>query len=255
MKIVNASWGARGRPQDAPELYSAIATSGMLFVAAAGNDGDNNDTDTLPNLPAAFDLPNIVSVAAIDNTGGLAAFSNYGKTTVDIAAPGEGILSALPADSSYPQPGWGWLDGTSMAAPHVSGTAALVASVFPSLAADPDALKARLLSTGKPDSATSGETLTGRVVDAFRSLDTVGPLARAPSGFAFDVGATMGRSTIATRVAWPSATDDQSGIAGYGLQVQAGAGSWVTAVGSTTGRSATRTLTFGTDVWLPRPRP
>ena len=82
-------------------------------------------------LPAAFDLPNIVSVAAIDNTGGLAWFSNYGKTTVDIAAPGEGILSALPADSEYPQPGWGWLDGTSMAAPHVSGTAALVASRLP----------------------------------------------------------------------------------------------------------------------------
>ena len=99
VRIVNASWGARGRPQDAPELYSAIANSGMLFVAAAGNEGDNNDTDPMPNLPAAFDLPNIVSVAAIDNTGGLAGFSNYGKTTVDIAAPGEGILSALPADS------------------------------------------------------------------------------------------------------------------------------------------------------------
>ena len=66
----------------------------MLFVAAAGNDGDDSDTDPLPSLPAAFDLPNIVSVAAIDSTGGLAWFSNYGRTTVDIAAPGEGILSA-----------------------------------------------------------------------------------------------------------------------------------------------------------------
>jgi subtilisin family serine protease len=245
VKIANASWGARGRPQDAPELYDAIATSGLLFVAAAGNDGDDSDNDPMPSLPAAFDLPNIVSVAAIDNTGGLAWFSNHGATTVDIAAPGEGILSALPADSVYPQ-GWGWLDGTSMAAPHVSGTAALVASVFPSLAADTAALKARLLSTGKPDSATSGQTVTGRVVDAFRALDTIGPVARAPSSFAFDVGSTMGRSSIATRVAWPAATDDRSGVAAYGLQARAGGGAWATVVGSTSARSATRSLAFGT---------
>ena len=79
----------------------------MLFVAAAGNDSDDNDTDPLPSLPAAFDLPNIVSVAAIDNSGGLAWFSNYGKKTVDIAAPGEGILSALPADSGTRRAGAG----------------------------------------------------------------------------------------------------------------------------------------------------
>ncbi len=245
VRIANASWGARGRPEDAPELYDAIARSGLLFVAAAGNDGDDSDSDPLPSLPAAFDLPNILSVAAIDNSGGLATFSNYGRTTVDVAAPGEGILSAVPADATHAM-GWAWLDGTSMAAPHVSGTAALVASVFPSLAADPDALKARLLSTGKPAQATSGLTLTGRVVDAFRALDTIGPLARAPSSFAFDVGAAMGRTSIATRVAWPAATDDRSGVSAYGLQSQAGGGSWVTAVGSTTARSATRSLTFGT---------
>ena len=253
--IVNASWGGRGRPQDALELYDAIADSGMLFVAAAGNDGDDSDTDPLPSLPAAFDLPNIVSVAAIDNSGGLAWFSNYGATTVDIAAPGEGILSALPADSELPAPGWGWLDGTSMAAPHVSGTAALVASVFPSLAADPAALKARLLSTGKPDAATTGQTLTGRLVDAFRSLDTVGPLAVAPSGFAFDVGATMGRSTIATRVAWPSATDDRSGVAAYGLQA-AGRGRIVgdrRRVDHGAERDADAHVR--NDIRLPRPRP
>ena len=72
------------------------------------------------------------------------------------------------------------MDGTSMAAPHVSGTAALIASAFPALAADPNALKARLLATGKPDAATAGMIVSGRVVDAFRALDTVGPIARAP---------------------------------------------------------------------------
>jgi hypothetical protein len=137
------------------------------------------------------------------------------------------------------------MDGTSMAAPHVSGTAALIASVVPALAADPNALKARILATGKPDAATAGMTVTGRVVDAFRALDTVGPVARAPSSFGFTVGATMGSSTIPTHVGWATATDDQSGVAAYGLQTQTGTGAWVTAIGSTTARSTSRTLTFG----------
>ena len=151
----------------------------MLFVAAAGNDSDDTDTNPLPDLPAAFDLPNILSVAAIDNTGGIAGFSNYGKTTIDIAAPGEGILSTVPAEAGYPQ-GWAWMDGTSMAAPHVTGTAALVATVFPALAADPNGLKARLLATGKPDAATTGMTVTGRVVDAFKALDSHRPDRQRP---------------------------------------------------------------------------
>jgi subtilisin family serine protease len=244
--IANASWGESGRRDSAPDLYEAIAKSQMLFVAAAGNsDEDMDDPQILPSIPAAFDLPNIVSVAAIDNSGGLAGFSNYGLRSVDIAAPGEAVLSSLPADPKH-SVGWGWMDGTSMAAPHVSGTAALIASVFPSLAADPNALKARLLSTGKPDAATSGMTATGRLVDAFRSLDTIGPVARAPSSFGFVVGATMGRTTISTRVAWVGATDDRSGVAAYGLQARAGGGSWSTVFASSTAHTAIRTLTFGT---------
>ena len=95
---------------DAPDLYDAIQTSGMLFVAAAGNDGSDNDDGPSPTLPASFDLPNILSVAAIDNTGGLAWFSNYGRQTVDIAAPGEAILSSAAGrrGSSGRRAGAGW---------------------------------------------------------------------------------------------------------------------------------------------------
>ncbi len=134
-----------------------------------------------------------------------------------------------------------------MAAPHVSGTAALIASVFPSLAADPAALKARLLATGKPDPATNGLTVTGTVVDAFRSLDTVGPLAVAPSSFAFDVGVDDG----------PHHDRDPCRLADRHRRPQRRGCVWAASSGpvpdrgsrpsrSTTARSATRTLTFGT---------
>ncbi len=72
VRIANASWGGDGRPEDAPDLYDAIKDSGMLFVAAAGNSGSDNDDGPVTSLPASFDLPNIVSVAPIDNTGALA---------------------------------------------------------------------------------------------------------------------------------------------------------------------------------------
>lgn len=246
VRIANNSWGGNGDPKGAPDLYDAIATSGMLFVAAAGNGGADNDTEAAPTLPASFDLPNILSVAAIDDSGGLASFSDYGATTVDIAAPGVAILSALPADYTAPDLPWGWLDGTSMAAPHVSGTAALVASVWPSVAADPVALRSRLLNTGKPDALTAGLTVTGRIVDAYRALDGIGPVAKAPTSFSFAVGSTMNRTSVSTNVGWPTATDDRNLVAAYGLEARAGAGSWLTAVSSTGTRSAVRTLTFGT---------
>ncbi len=249
VRIANASWGGVGRPGDAPELHDAIATSGMLFVAAAGNDSSNNDVGPAVELPASFDLPNIVSVAAIDNTGNLAPFSNYGRTSVDIAAPGVGILSALPANSSFPV-GWGWLDGTSMATPHVSGSAALVASVYPTLANDPVALKARLLDTGKPAPDTAGLTLTGGVIDPYWALDDVAPVAQAPNSFGLDVGSTLGRTAAVARIGWPAGTDDRSGVGAYGLQVQAGSGPWLTAVGLTASRSAPWTLSFGTTYHL-----
>lgn len=89
--LANASLGGTGEEL---LLRQAIAETGILLAAAAGNDASDNDTT--PHYPASWDLPNIVSVASIDNVGGLSDFSNYGATSVDLAAPGSSILSTLP---------------------------------------------------------------------------------------------------------------------------------------------------------------
>ncbi len=243
--ISNNSWGGRGALGDAPELYDAIAASGMLFVASAGNDGIDNDNNSLPSLPSAFDLPNILAVAAIDNEGFIAEFSNYGATRVDIAAPGEGILSALPADSEYSTPGWGWLDGTSMAAPHVAGTAALVVSLWPELADSPDGLKARILGSGKSMPWTAGATATGRAVDAFRALDVGPPQGALPINVGWVIGAKMGRTTAPARVSWPAGTDDLTGVNAYGALVRVGEDPWITQTSLTSKRSTDRKLKIG----------
>ena len=115
-KVLNNSWGGGGFSQPLLDTIKAAERSGVLFVAAAGN--SNNDNDKNPMYPASYDAPNIVSVAATDTVDQKAFFSNFGKTTVDLGAPGVGVFSSLPNNL------YGNLSGTSMATPHVSGLAA-----------------------------------------------------------------------------------------------------------------------------------
>ena len=160
-KISNNSWGGGGFSQ---ALKDAIDTSGSLFVAAAGNggfDGIGDDNDLSPFYPASYDSTNILSVAAVDNQGDRAIFSNFGATSVDISAPGVDILSSVPGNS------WEYFSGTSMATPHAAGVAALAASVNPSLLSDPVALKNHVMTTGKPVPSMAGITVTGDMVDAW----------------------------------------------------------------------------------------
>lgn len=128
---VNASFGGAGYSQAELDAIDNAGDHGILVIAAAGNDASNNDT--VPSYPANYQCTNggtrgwdcIVSVAALSWTGDFADFSNWGLSTVDLAAPGLSITSTVPG-GSYET----W-DGTSMATPHVTGAIALCASINP----------------------------------------------------------------------------------------------------------------------------
>jgi|CZCA01.1.fsa_nt_gi subtilisin family serine protease/PKD repeat protein len=127
-KIASNSWGGGGYSE---ALEEAIARSGMLFIASAGNDAADNDV--MPHYPSSYDLPNVISVAASDWNDNLAGFSCYGPESVDLAAPGYWIISA------YANAGYIWMGGTSMATPHVTGAAALVSAEHPDIPLYPGA--------------------------------------------------------------------------------------------------------------------
>lgn len=141
--------------------YEIIKKSKALFVVAAGNEAMNNDTYN--SYPANYELPNIISVGAINKQGSLAYFSNYGVKNVDIAAPGEGIFSTLPNNA------YGYYDGTSMAAPYVSAVAALALSEKPELT--PEQIRAYILENNHPISNLSKTIATGAMLDAGKVIE------------------------------------------------------------------------------------
>jgi subtilisin family serine protease len=161
VKISNNSWGGGGYNKS---MYDMIKLAGErydhLFVAAAGNSGANSDTS--PMYPAAYNLPNIVSVAATDSRDRLASFSNFGVVSVDIGAPGVNILS------TYTSGRYAYLNGTSMAAPHVAGVAGLIANRYPQASYAEIALI--LLGSARPLSSLSGKVASGGMLNAYASL-------------------------------------------------------------------------------------
>ena len=181
-RVVNASWGG---PSFSQALYGAIRRAGergTLVVGAAGNEGVN--ADSRPDYPAAFDLPNIVSVAATDRTDRLLDFSNYGAKSVDLGAPGDDITSTVPTLSD--PSGYASFSGTSMAAPFVSGAAALYLSKFPQ--ASVDQIKAALLQSVDRLPTLAGKTVSGGRLNVARALGASSPSTRPSQGHDAAVG-------------------------------------------------------------------
>lgn len=162
-KILSNSWGGPGDSGN-NALKDAIVRAekaGVLFVAAAGN--DSSDNDRKPTYPAAFDVPNMVTVAATSETDGMAFFSNYGAKSVHIGAPGTNIYSTVPGGK------YSKLSGTSMACPHVAGAAALLWAHYPK--ATYKEIKERLVRFGDPLSVLKGKTISGNRLNVLNSLE------------------------------------------------------------------------------------
>jgi subtilisin family serine protease len=161
-RIENNSWGGGGYSQALQDAIEYARDRNVLFVAAAGNEG--NDNDRSPSYPASYEVSNVLSVAASDRNDQLASFSNTGATSVDLAAPGVEILSTTPGDR------YQTFSGTSMATPHASGAAALVMARFPGI--DQRHVLVRLASSVDRKPAFDGRTVTGGRLNVHRALST-----------------------------------------------------------------------------------
>ncbi|HET7502490.1 MAG TPA: S8 family serine peptidase [Kofleriaceae bacterium] len=159
----NNSWGGGPFSQALLDSITAFRNAGILFVAAAGNNGSNNDVTAF--FPAVYDVDNIISVLATDRTDHRASFSNFGTLTVDVGAPGVDILSTLPGNT------YGLLSGTSMATPHVTGLVGLLKAQNPMRTASQ--IKNLILTGGTPTPGTTGASISGRRIRADRSLSCV----------------------------------------------------------------------------------
>lgn len=164
VRVVNDSITAPGDPFSQPvsDEIDKLGEKGILFVTAAGNTGDDNDTPAKRRYPCGYGRANELCVAATDTADRLPRWTNYGATTVDLAAPGAGVYSTL-RNSAY-----GAISGTSMAAPLVTGTAALVLSRAPTLT--PEQLKARILDTVDPLPTLEGLLRSGGRLNVCRAL-------------------------------------------------------------------------------------
>jgi hypothetical protein len=160
--IQNNSWGGGGFSQALQDAIEFARDRNVLFVAAAGNEGRNNDTT--PSYPANYAVSNVVSIAASDRNEQLASFSNFGATTVDFAAPGVDILSTTPGNRYQS------FSGTSMATPHTAGAAALVIARFPGI--DQRAVQVRLASSVDVLPVYANRTVTGGRLNVLGALST-----------------------------------------------------------------------------------
>jgi PKD repeat protein len=201
-RVMNNSWAGGGFSQALLDAIRAADEAGALFVAAAGN--ASSDNDAVPNFPSNYDVPNVVAVAATDQNDLKAFFSNFGAKSVHLGAPGVSILSTEPTIGNVccsNATGYGFLDGTSMATPHVSGAAALLLSRFPGI--DNHHVRDRLLANTDPIAALSTSTVTGGRLNVANAME----VDEVPPAAVTDLASTDVRAR-AVSLSWSATGDD-----------------------------------------------
>jgi subtilisin family serine protease len=209
--VINASLGGGGFSQALSDEIQKANDAGILFVAAAGNgskDGIGDNNDLMPFYPASYNLPNIISVAATDQDDRRVPFSNFGPNSVHVAAPGVYIWSTVPSWWSECQ-GYGVLttmEGTSMAAPQVSGLAGLLFGYYDGIhntLFDIYQVRQTILTYADRKPAFNGWIQTGGRINAYRSISSL----LAPTKLR-----VRSASSAAVRLRW---RDNATGETGY----------------------------------------
>jgi subtilisin family serine protease len=161
VRVISASWGSTQKSRALEDVIRKAYDNDILFVAAAGN--ATVDNDRKPHFPSSYNVPNVISVAALDRNDQLAKFSNWGAKSVAIAAPGVEILSTW-LGNQYEEK-----SGTSMATPVVSGVAALILAENPRMSVDD--LRKKLMDSTDPIVALKGKTVSGGRINAAKALE------------------------------------------------------------------------------------
>jgi subtilisin family serine protease len=180
IRVSNNSWGSPFTSGLLQSAFDWAGAAGIINICAAGNLGSNNDS--MPFYPASFASPSIVSVAASDQTDNLASFSSYGPTSVDLAAPGVAIMSTYGS-------GYDLKDGTSMATPHVAGSAALLAFINPRLTVA--LIKSLLLNNVDHFPQLSSIVVSGGRLNLFRAVSAANVSSRTNVALASNGGIAL----------------------------------------------------------------
>ena len=194
-QVINASWGSDSFQSLAlRDAITSARDAGIIFVAAAGN--STADNEVTPLYPASYDLENIISVAATTRTDGLASFSNYGATRVDLGAPGDPVFSCWNNGDD----GYQYFSGTSMAAPNVTGACALARARYP--LENYQEIKQRILNATDPLPSLAGKCVTGGRLNLQKLVNgpptpanlVIQSIALVPTGIAISWSSQPGRN-------------------------------------------------------------
>lgn len=222
IKAMNASFGGSDFSNIELSAISAANDAGILMMAAAGNGnkkGIGINDDLTPEYPANYNLPNIIAVAATDQTDNLASFSDFGPNSVHVAAPGVLILSTVVPGLPFPDciassvSGYDFCDGTSMSTPFVTGLAGLLAETYPEFT--PAQIRGTILRYVDLLPSLQGKILTGGRINSFKAVSSL----LAPTGLA----AAANSAGTSVSLTW---TDNATGEDGYTVERKIGAGAF-----------------------------